>query len=61
VVWTEAAPQAAVAASGRRTIMHPMFVALFIGTDTEDLLIEEHRQRCRARRRQATRVIRAAA
>jgi hypothetical protein len=43
--------------------MHPMFVALFIDTDAEDLLTEEHGQRRRARRarqRQATRVIRTA-
>jgi hypothetical protein len=43
--------------------MHPMFVALFIDTDADDLLAEEDGQRRRARRagrRQATRVIRPA-
>ena len=40
--------------------MHPMFAALFIDTDDDDLLIEEDCQRRRVRRarqRQATRVI----
>ena len=35
--------------NGRRTIMHPMFVRLFIETDTDDLLTEEQDRKRRAR------------
>lgn len=44
--------------------MHPMFVALFIKADTDDLLTEEQDRRRRARRARrgrAARVIRVAA
>ena len=43
--------------------MHPMFIALFLDTDTDDLAAEDHRRR-RARRSQRARpalVIRPAA
>jgi hypothetical protein len=33
----------------RRTIMHPLFVTLFIETDADDLLAEEQDRRRRAR------------
>ena len=48
----------------RRDNMHPMFVALFIKADAEDLLTEEQDRRRRvrqARRGRPARVIRAAA
>ena len=49
---------------GRRTIMHPMFVRLFIETDADDLLTQEQDRKRRAhaaRRARSTRVIRVAA
>jgi len=48
----------------RRTIMHPLFVTLFIETDADDLLAEEQdrKRRARAARRgRSARIIRAAA
>ena len=48
----------------RRTIMHPMFVTLFIKTDTDDLLTEEQDRKRRAyaaRRGRSARVMRVAA
>jgi hypothetical protein len=33
----------------RRTVMHPLFVALFIETDADDLLAEEQDSKRRAR------------
>ena len=48
----------------RRTIMHPMFVTLFIETDADDLLAEEqdNKRRSRAARRgRSARVMTAAA
>jgi hypothetical protein len=33
----------------RRTIMHPLFVTLFIETDADDLLTEEQDRKRRAR------------
>ena len=50
--------------NGRRTIMHPMFVTLFIETDTDDLLTEEQDRKRRAyaaRRGRSARVMRVAA
>ena len=50
--------------NGRRTIMHPMFVTLFIKTDTDDLLAEEQDRKRRAyaaRRGRSARVMRVAA
>jgi len=50
--------------NGRRTIMHPMFVRLFIETDTDDLLIQEQDSKRRAhaaRRGRSARVLRIAA
>jgi len=47
----------------RRNIMHPMFVTLFIETDTDDLLTEEQDRKRRAhtaRRGRAARVMRVA-
>jgi hypothetical protein len=47
--------------NGRRTIMHPMFVRLFIETDAEDLLAEEQDRKRRAhpaRRGRSARVLR---
>jgi hypothetical protein len=35
--------------NGRRTVMHPMFVTLFIETDADDLLAEEQDKKRRAR------------
>jgi hypothetical protein len=35
--------------NGRRNIMHPMFVRLFIETDTDDLLTEEQDRKRHAR------------
>ena len=49
--------------NGRRTIMHPMFVRLFIETDTDELLTEEQDRKRRAhaaRRGRSARVIRVA-
>jgi hypothetical protein len=49
--------------NGRRNIMHPMFVRLFIETDTDDLLTEDQdrKRRARAARRgRSARVIRVA-
>jgi hypothetical protein len=49
--------------NGRSTIMHPMFVRLFIETDTDDLLTEEQDRKRRAhaaRRGRSARVIRVA-
>jgi hypothetical protein len=49
--------------NGRRTIMHPMFVRLFIETDTDDLLTEEQDRKRRAhaaRRGRSARVTRVA-
>jgi hypothetical protein len=48
----------------RRTIMHPMFVTLFIETNADDLLTEEQdrkRHARAARRGRSARVIRVAA
>jgi hypothetical protein len=48
----------------RRTIMHPIFVRLFIETDTDDLLAEEQDRKRRAnaaRRARSARVMRVAA
>jgi hypothetical protein len=48
----------------RRNIMHPMFVTLFIQTDADDLLSEEHERKHHAhaaRRGRSARVVRAAA
>jgi hypothetical protein len=48
----------------RRNIMHPMFVALFIETDADDLLTEEQDRKRRARvarRGRSARVMRVAA
>jgi hypothetical protein len=48
----------------RRTIMHPMFVTLFIETGADDLLAEEQDRKRRvhaARRARSARVIRVAA
>ena len=50
--------------NGRRTIMHPMFVRLFIETDADDLLTQEQDRKRRAhtaRRARSARVIRVAA
>jgi hypothetical protein len=50
--------------NGRRNIMHPMFVALFIETDADDLLTEEQDRKRRAhaaRRGRSARVMRVAA
>jgi hypothetical protein len=49
--------------NGRRNIMHPMFVTLFIETDADDLLTEEQdrKRRAHAARRRSARVIRVAA
>jgi hypothetical protein len=50
--------------NGRRNIMHPMFVRLFIETDTDDLLTEEQdrkRHARTARRSRPARLVRAAA
>jgi hypothetical protein len=50
--------------NGRRTIMHPIFVRLFIETDTDDLLAEEQDRKRRAhaaRRARSARVMRVAA
>ena len=49
--------------NGRRTIMHPMFVRLFIETDADDLLTEEQdrKRRAHATRRGTARVMRVAA
>jgi hypothetical protein len=50
--------------NGRRTIMHPMFVTLFIETDADDLLTEEQDRKRRAhaaRRGRSARVMRVAA
>jgi hypothetical protein len=50
--------------NGRRTIMHPMFVMLFIETYTDDLLAEEQNRKRRAhaaRRAGSARVMRVAA
>jgi hypothetical protein len=50
--------------NGRRNIMHPMFVRLFIETDTDDLLTEEQdrkRHARTARRSRSARLVRAAA
>jgi hypothetical protein len=47
----------------RRNIMHPMFVRLFIETDTDDLLTEEQDRKRRvhaARRGRSARVMRVA-
>lgn len=47
--------------NGPRTIMHPMFVTLFIETDTDDLLTQEQDRKRRAhtaRRGRSARVIR---
>ena len=49
VVSTAPPPQATVTADWRRNIMHPMFVALFIETDTGESLIEEQDKRRHAR------------
>jgi len=49
--------------NGRRTIMHPMFVTLFIETDTDDLLTEEQDRKRRAhaaRRGRSARIMRVA-
>ena len=48
--------------NGRRNIMHPLFVRLFIETDTDNLLAEEQdrKRRARARRGRSARVIRVA-
>jgi hypothetical protein len=56
--------QAPLTGQLRRTIMHPMFVTLFIETDADDLLTEERdKQRWarRGRRTRSARVIRAVA
>jgi hypothetical protein len=48
----------------RRTIMHPIFVRLFIETDTAELLAEEQDRKRRthaARRARSARVMRVAA
>jgi hypothetical protein len=48
----------------RRNIMHPMFVALFIETDPDDLLAEEQDRKRRAqaaRRGRSVRIMRTAA
>jgi hypothetical protein len=48
----------------RRTIMHPMFVTLFIETDADDWLTEEQDRKRRvhaARRGRSVRVMRVAA
>jgi hypothetical protein len=48
----------------RRTIMHPLFVTLFIETDADDLLTEEQHRKRRARaarRGRSARATRAAA
>ena len=49
--------------NGRRNIMHPMFVRLFIETDADDLLTEEQdrKRRAHATRRGTARVMRVAA
>ena len=50
--------------NGRRIIMHPMFVRLFIETDADDLLTQEQDRKRRAhtaRRARSARVIRVAA
>jgi len=50
--------------NGRRNIMHPMFVTLFIETDADDLLTEEEDNKRRAhaaRRGRSARVMRVAA
>jgi hypothetical protein len=49
--------------NGRRNIMHPMFVTLFIETDTDDLLAEEQDRKRRAhaaRRGRSARIMRVA-
>jgi hypothetical protein len=49
--------------NGRRNIMHPMFVRLFIETDTDDLLTEDQDRKRRAhaaRRGRSARVMRVA-
>ena len=51
-------------ANRRRNIMHPMFVALFIEADADDLLAEEQDRKRRAhaaRRARSARIMRAAA
>jgi hypothetical protein len=48
----------------RRTVMHPMFVTLFIEADADDLLSEEQDRKRRAhtaKRGRSARVMRAAA
>ena len=48
----------------RQPIMHPMFVRLFIETDTDDLLAEEQDRKRRAvaaRRARSARIMRVAA
>jgi hypothetical protein len=50
--------------NARRTIMHPMFKALFIETDADDLLTQEQDRKRRAhpaRRGGSARVVRVAA
>jgi hypothetical protein len=50
--------------NGRRIIMHPVFVTLFIETDTDDLLAEEQDRKRRAhaaRRGRAARIPRTTA
>jgi hypothetical protein len=50
--------------NGRRNIMHPMFVTLFITTDPDDLLAEEQDRKRRAhaaRRGRSARIMRVAA
>ena len=50
--------------NGRRNIVHPMFVTLFIETDADDLLTEEQdrkRHAYAARRGRSARVMRVAA
>ena len=50
--------------TGRSTIMHPMFVRLFIETGTDDLLAEEQDRKRRAhaaKRVRSARVMRVAA
>jgi hypothetical protein len=46
--------------NSRRNIMHPMFVRLFIETDTDDLLTEEQgrKRRARGQARRSARVMR---
>jgi len=50
--------------NGRRNIMHPMFVTLFLEADADDLLSEEQDRKRRAhaaRRSRSARVMRVAA